>query len=355
MPNPSSKGVSKATNTSKNPLRPVVNDARDLDPPAMPTPTPSPKAAYDSLSLNGPQPEIRILDMWVFCQQLSALYAAFLDKATASPVTRQCPKIFLKTVMFRAAAEANIVANALKVLVEKYTTRLDMGQHQASQWSLIHAPAFNLLLAFTDRKASEVFGGALAGSLNQGRAGKKVRQPYTAEVGHSYVSDPMAQGIRPHEDKRIIREIGVQCDIWESAIEGFKGEFNPLHPQSAVVLMADTASLLRQAAASTSRLVDCDYRFALGLSPIEGTAGAEKVYQAIIHEQKIDLDVDLRAELLQISRSVETRYEVLLRKIESGDGGVDPVLASQGRMESQSWREQVEVFPADGQGLEGYI
>lgn len=131
-----------------------------------------------------------------------------------------------------------------------------------------------------------------------------------------YASNGRMQGISAQENDVIVQGIAYKIGDWNKAIHEFLKGFNPYRLQAAVHLMLVTATKLRKAADCVIRLVECNYRIALGMRAIDGTSEAEMVYLAIVKEHGTDLKAEVKMGLNNVASKTEESMKHLEEMLE---------------------------------------
>lgn len=109
-----------------------------------------------------------------------------------------------------------------------------------------------------------------------------------------HASKGRMQGISAEQNDLIVKGITYKIEDWNTAIVEFLEKFDPYRLLSAVQLMLETANKLRKAADGVIRLVERNYRIALGMRPIQGTSEAKMVYLAIVKEHGTNLQAEVK-------------------------------------------------------------
>lgn len=132
-----------------------------------------------------------------------------------------------------------------------------------------------------------------------------------------YASNGRMQGISAQENGVIVQAIAYKIRDWNKAIHEFLKDFNPYRLQAAVHLMLVTATKLRKAADCVIRLVECNYRIALGMKAIDGnTSEAEMVYLAIMKEHGTDLKAEVKIGMNNVASKTEESMKHLEEMLE---------------------------------------
>lgn len=249
--------------------------------------------------------------LWIVCQQVAFFHDLFIDKVTATSVDPSCAKVLQKNLMFKMSEEALIVAAEFAHLVHGYLVTLDFGQRHNPRWSLETSSSFQELRYYTRRQSIPLFGARLGNKIDKNEVYKPPHLPSSR-----YASKGRMQGISAQENDVIVQGIAYKIGDWDTAISEFLRKFDPNHLQTAVQLMLDTATKLRKAANGVIKLVECNYRIALGMRAISGTSEAEMVYLAIVKEHGTDLKAEVKMGLDNVVAKTEESIGQLKEMLE---------------------------------------